>query len=275
MARYYFFITTSNWGNWHHEIQLEDELLKFPVCLPKTESLRNRIIGIVDKLRAYDPVIKDVLHPKGIPSEEIQTKRSDIESQLDDAIFELYGLGEAEIDLIVDMCDTNLAYYYSPDKSTACKPILSAPLKKNYGTIKQLPDRIGDYLKTFIKSWSPYLDKDTQLHWCIHLPPKTDSMIAVVFSIHPKTAKPNDIKAVKEDSWDLVLERMDSSMTNHCGSSRIYIEGLVRSVTEEEILIIKRNENRLWTRSMAREDAEATLTQAMNRKSAGEMDVYK
>ncbi|GAJ20576.1 unnamed protein product [marine sediment metagenome] len=64
-------------------------------------------------------------------------------------------------------------------------------------------------------------------------------------------------------------------MTHHCGSSRIYIEGLERSVTEEEILIIKRNENRLWTKSMAREDAEAMLVKAMNRKSAGEMDVYK
>ena len=275
LARYYFFLTTSNWGIWHHEIQLEDELLKFPVCLPKTESLRNRIIGIVDKLRAYDPVVKDVLHPRGVCAEIIEAKRKELESQLDDAIFELYGLEETEIDLIRDMCDTNLAYYYSPDKSTACKPILSAPLKKNYGTIKQLPDGIGDYLKTFIKSWTPYLDKDTQLHWCIHLPTKTDSMIAIVFSIHPKSAKPENTETADRDSWDSVLERMDSSMTHHCGSSRIYIEGLVQAVTEEEILIIKRNENRLWTRSMAREDAEATLVKAMNRKSVGEIDVYK
>jgi len=199
------------------------------------------------------------------------------ESQLDGAIFELYGLdkGGAEIDLIRDMCDTNLEYYYSPDKSTACKPILSAPLKKNYGTIKQVPDGIGGYLKTFIKSWHPYLDKDTQLHWCIHLPPKTDSMIAIVFSIHPKSAKPENTETADRDSWDSVLERMDSSMTHHCGSSRIYIEGLVQAVTEDEFLIIKRNENRLWTKSMAREDAEATFVKATNRKSAGEMDVYK
>jgi len=277
LARYYFFLTTSNWGIWHHEIQLEDELLKFPVCLPKTESLRNRIINIVEELRTYDPVVKvsHMFQAEGVPLEEIETKRRELESQLDDAIFELYGLGKAEIDLIRDMCDTNLEYYYSPDKSAVCKPILSAPLKKNYGTIKQLPDGIGGYLKTFIKSWSPYLDKDTQLHWCIHLPPKTDSMIAIVFSIHPKSAKPEDTETADRDSWDSVLERMDSSMTHHCGSSRIYIEGLVQAVAEDEFLIIKRNENRLWTRSMAREDAEATLVKAMNRKSAGEMDAYK
>ena len=31
------------------------------------------------------------------------------------------------------------------------------------------------------------------------------------------------------------------------------------------IMLIKRNEKRLWTRSAAREDAEATLDQSMNR----------
>ena len=279
LAKYYLLLTSYDWGVWHDEIRFNDELLELPICLPPKGALRKSIIRIVDKLRTYDPVVKvdDMFQTQGVPLEEIETKRRILESQLDDAIFKLYGLGEAEIDLIRNMCDTNLEYYYSPDKSTASKPILSAPLKKNYGTIKKLPDGIGGYLKTFIKSWSPYLDKDTQLHWCIHLPPNTDSMIAVVFSIHPKTAKPGDAETVNRDSWDLVLERLDSSMTHHFGSSRIYIEGLVRAITEteDEILIIKRNKNRLWTKSMAREDAEATLVQAMNRKSAREMDVYK
>lgn len=275
LAKYYLLLTSYDWGVWHDEIRFEDELLELPICLPPKGILRNRIIHIVDKLQAYDPVVKNLLPPNGIPEEEIEIKRRELELQLDDVIFKLYGLGEAEIDLIRDMCDTNLAYYYSPDKSTACKPILSAPLKKNYGTIKQLPDRIDGYLKTFIKSWSPYLDKDTQLHWCIHQPPKTDSMIAVIFSIHPKTAKPGDTETADRDSWDLVLERLDSSMTHHFGSSRVFIEGIVRAVTEDDIIIIKRNETRLWTKSMAREDAEATLVQAMNRKSAGEINVCK
>ena len=276
VARYYWFMSSSNWGVWRDKL-LSGQVFSLPVKIPEKVSLKNRIIQIVDKLQAYDPVVKvdDMFQKGGVPLEEIETKRRGLELQLDDAIFELYGLGEAEIDLIRDMCQTNLEYYYSPDKSTACQPILSAPLKKNYGTVKQLPKGIGGYLGTFIKSWSPYLDENTQLHWCLHLPPKTDSMIAVVFSIRTKAAKPGNAQADDKDSWDSVLERMDSSLTHHFGSQRIYIEGLVRAVTEEEILIIKRNENRLWTRSMAREDVEATLVLAMNRKSAGEIDVCK
>ena len=46
-------------------------------------------------------------------------------------------------------------------------------------------------------------------------------------------------------------------------SRQIYIDNMVRVVADTEICIIKRDERMLWTRSMAREDAEATLVQAM------------
>ncbi len=45
LARYYFFLTSSNWGIWHHEIQ-ENELLQFPICFPKSVSLKKHIISI-------------------------------------------------------------------------------------------------------------------------------------------------------------------------------------------------------------------------------------
>jgi hypothetical protein len=44
---------------------------------------------------------------------------------------------------------------------------------------------------------------------------------------------------------------------------RVFIDGVVRIAGETEIIVIKRNERRLWTASMAREDAEATIKQAM------------
>ena len=38
---------------------------------------------------------------------------------------------------------------------------------------------------------------------------------------------------------------------------------LIRILTDSEIAIIKRNEHRLWTRSAARDDAEATMAMAI------------
>ncbi len=269
LARYYFFLTTSNWGLWHHEIHLEDELLSLPICFPKEISLKNRIIEIVEELQTYDPPIQDLINSDGVPENEIQAKRHTLEARLDDAIFELYDLGEAEIDQIRDMCDTNLDFFYLREKSEAAKPILSGILKGNYGTKNDLPEgRMGEYLRVFMQSWLPYLNEGTEFHWCIHLPPESDSMLAVVFSIQNTGEAPTPETKSEGDIWKGILRRLDDAMLQPV-SSRIYIDGLVRAVSDEKIIIIKRNERRLWTKSMAREDAEATLVQAMNRRQVG------
>ena len=50
------------------------------------------------------------------------------------------------------------------------------------------------------------------------------------------------------------------------GAKHIYIDGMTRIVGENDIAIIKRNERRLWTRTAAREDAEATQLQAVRKQ---------
>jgi len=211
-------------------------------------------------------------NPKGVPKREIQEKRKQLEQELDQAIFELYGFSEAEIDLIHDMCEVTLPYYYSPNKSTAGKPILTKLLSKSYGTIESLPENteFSEYLKVFIQSWIPYLDNGTEFGWQVYQPEQTDSMIAVAFSVKEKNKKfgeypTNDIKC-----WNDVLIELENNLTQPFHSSHIYTEGMVRAVTNDFIMIIKLNERRLWTRSIAREDAEATLVQAMNREDMRE-----
>jgi hypothetical protein len=91
-------------------------------------------------------------------------------------------------------------------------------------------------------------------------------MIAAAFTVHEKGDAPQQMPT-EQNEWARVLTTLDKALRQPI-SSRIYIEGLVRAVTDDSILIVKRNERRLWTKSMAREDAEATLVQAMNRQSA-------
>ena len=89
-------------------------------------------------------------------------------------------------------------------------------------------------------------------------------MIAVVFSTRDKKEPLENDEGSDVDRWKEVLEKLDKNSLTPMGSKRIYIDGIVRAVSDTDIIIIKRNERRLWTRSMAREDAEATLLQAMN-----------
>ena len=65
-----------------------------------------------------------------------------------------------------------------------------------------------------------------------------------------------------------MLEKLSRALLTPYGSERIYIDGFARVVTDIDIIIIKRNEQRLWTRSAAYEDAEATLLQVMQLRAA-------
>lgn len=266
LARYYFFSTTANWGVWHDEIHLKDELLQLPICFPKTEALKNRIVKIVEELQTYDPLIEDLYNNTGITESEIRTKRQNLEKHLDQAIFKLYGLGEAEIDLVRDMCDINLDFFYLRDKSEAVKPVVKTNLEKNYGSPPKFPKSpIGDYIKVFIKGWSSYLDEGTKFYWQFYLPIESNSMVAVVFSVRDVSDEIIQGILNKQEGWTDVLRRLDKALLQPISSS-VYTDGLVRAVTDDEIIVIKRNEKRLWTKSMAREDAEATIVQAMKRE---------
>lgn len=237
LARYFYFVTGSSWGVWHHELHLDDEILSLPICFPEDGPLKDRLLRIVEELQN--------LELSNISVERIRI----LENDLDDAIFELYSLGEAEIDLIRDLCDIQLDFFYSGDESAAAQPVEVHDIK--------------EYCRTLDHAWSRYLEDGTQLRWRYHKSPQDHSMLAMVFTVH---GKGDDHPPANADGWTEVLRRLDKTLL-YPVSSRIYLEGMVRATTRDSIIVVKRNEKRFWTRSMAREDAEATLAQAMSRDS--------
>jgi hypothetical protein len=267
LARYFWFLTSSNWGIWHHEIQLDHELLGLPIRFPKDPRLEARILGVVDELREHTPQPDGQLPFQGAAKAITPSRVRELEVDLDGAVFELYGLGEEEVDLVRDLCDTGMEFFYGRDESEAVKPVLPQMPTPGFGTAESVSDStLGHYLRTFIGGWSSYLGADEELRWQVHMPPQSDSMIAAAFTVHEKGDAPQQMPT-EQNEWARVLTTLDKALRQPI-SSRIYIEGLVRAVTDDSILIVKRNERRLWTKSMAREDAEATLVQAMNRQSA-------
>ncbi len=252
LSRYYFFMTSGSWGMWHHELQLA-EIENFPVCLPKDKNLQEKIVGIVDNLRNRDDELLD-------GRDEIVM----LEKQLDKAIFEIYGLSEAEQDLVLDMCETGLEFFYQANNSEAAKTIDSTARQ---GLMQDLPQNrsqeqgLQGYLYAFLDAWNAELEPEGEFNWTvINLP--NNPMLAVIFSTQNKGEPLRSLPDTTQADWDAVLARC--GMALKCRVSRnIYIEGMVRSVSDTEIIIIKRNERRLWTRTAAREDAEATLAQAI------------
>jgi len=263
LARYFLFMTAANWGAWHDDVGLDEELLALPIRFPEDARLRERILRVVDELREH--YLLDEA-PTGAQNTMTREKCRELEAKLDRAIFELYGLGEEEVDLVRDLCDTGLDFLYRRGKSDAVRPVATCSLRPPYGNAASVPPgMLGEYLGVFMQGWAAYLNRGEELHWQVHMPPGGDSMLAAVFTVHDRGDRPAP-EEDEEGAWSSTLRRLDEALRQPI-SSRIYIEGLARAVTDDGIMIVKRNERRLWTKSMAREDIEATLVQAMNRKS--------
>lgn len=253
LARYYFFMTSSRWGVWHDDILLK-ELLEIPVIFPEEGKLKNRIIEIVDALRNFKPQIL---------GSDMEIRK--LEKELDEAIFELYSLTEPECDLIRDRCKYDISSFYNPSEN------IVELGEASFGVFRSLPANknrhrgLEGYLYAFLKSWNPEVEEGKELNWQIIRHPAAP-MIAVVFTLQEKgEIISRDISTDELSEWKKILTKLDSE-TRIPVNRKIYIEGIVRVVTKNQVIIIKRNEERHWTRSAAYEDAEAAFLQAVEKE---------
>lgn len=266
LMRYYLFLTVGSWGLWHDELQLEEHIMKLPVRLPTDGSLRSRMIAMVDELLSIDRL-------EGCWSGRVR----ELEKRLDEAVFDLYELTETDRDLVGDMCNTGLDLFYNHARSSAVQPIEpTVGQGATYGVHADLPSRhpasvsMSGYLDAFLSVWNRELEPDGEFRWHILGARRSSPMVGVLFSTQYKhqPLPPPDCDSGAE--WSQILRDLGEDSVQHYGSRGVFTDGLVRSVSERQILIIKRNEQRLWTRSMAREDAEATIAQAIRRQEMAE-----
>ena len=249
-SRYYFFNITASWGLWHHEIHLEDELLQFPVpqCLNKKES--ERVISIVNKLRNYHPEEITLLCSDGVHKEEIEKQRRAWEIELDEAVFDLYGFTEEQRDLIRDCCEVTLPFFYQPYNSVGVMPAIED------GDTSW----IQNYAEIFSRRWKPYLNDDEVMCADVHIG-ASGNMLA--FEFYPADIGDKWDLFPKDKSWNYILEEIGKAQPRPMGTSQIVLDGVVHAVSDDSIIIIKRNEKRFWTRSLAREDASSVLCKRM------------
>jgi hypothetical protein len=259
LAKYYLFLTTYFWGLWRDKI-LVNERLRLPVIFDQSNPATQKIISIVDRLRGVHPQERDILHPDGIPEKEIQAQRTRWEAELDDAVFQLYSLNEEQIDLVSDLRDVTLPFYYTPIGSTGAMPAVE---KNDLSWIEK-------YVNIFCRRWNAYLGEDEEMRAKVHVDTH-GNMAAVEFFPSDKDA-PWELEA-KNDAWGFILEQIEKELPQPMGVSQIVLDGLVHVVSDTGIIIVKRNEKRFWTRSQAREDAGAAICKRMASTMPGEGNI--
>lgn len=260
LARYYYFITSGAWGLWHDEIHLKN-VEEMPIRFPTNAGLRDRIVRVVTELQNLD------LNPQGMAlgGTAAQERIPELERDLDAAVFDLYQFNDAERDLVHELCTIGLDLFYQKQNSEAVGEVACPNL--SVGTLADVSNAkagLPAYLRVFLESWKRELGADEELVWRVLSPPSQAPLLAVSFAIYDKdTLSPND--DAKEE-WRNVLAKLEGSSRIPVGGSRLFVDTFFRHVGDQELLFVKRNEQRFWSRTAAREDVESTLAYLMNQE---------
>jgi len=159
-------------------------------------------------------------------------------------------LNDEQKDLIHDFCEVTLPFFYRPFDSVGA---MQAVGKNDLSWIE-------NYINIFCLRWNAYLGGDEEMRGEVHIGAHAN-MVAVEFFAANK-GDPYDLK-VKDNSWGAILNQIGKVLPQPMGVSQIILDGFVHVVSDSGIILIKRNEKRFWTRSLAREDAEATICKRM------------
>jgi len=248
-ARYYFFLTSSNWGVWNDKVLIH-ERLSLPLPSKLLCEHAEKVISIVYKLQSYHPQPRDLIHTDGLPKDEIDEQRSKWEAELDEAVFDLYDFTDEQRDLIRDCCEVTLPFFYQPYRSIGVTPSVT---DDDVSWMER-------YAERFAQRWQPYLNKDEVLRADLHIG-ASGNMVAMEF--YPADSGDLWNLKPKNNSWSYILEEIGKALPRPMGTSQILLDGIVHILTNHSIIVIKRNEKRFWTRSLAREDAESTLAKRM------------
>lgn len=267
LGRYRLFMTSPAWGVWHDDLRAQG-ILDLPVRMNTEHTeVSERIVLAVDKLARVENSGDsgrglDGMHQETVPM------LADVLAELDDAVFELFEVTDAERDLVSDFVTHTLPLVGRSAKWLEQPALTFGEYRR--GTIRDLdvsPNApyLDRYLAVFLRYWNRELEPDGEFSWYTATSPRIP-FIAVVLETQTLGQVVAADAGVDEDRWQSMLGRLDSALALRLTAS-IRTNGTLRSVSDSSIILAKRNEARLWSASAAREDAEATLLQAMNLQS--------
>lgn len=223
----------------------------FPIAFPESERCRNQIVRVVDNLSELGSKQTEMV----LQDPKVEAEIRILENELDDLMFSNYRLSTAQRQLVTDMCEFGLDLFHRRDKSIAVKRI-NTSIPKPFGTSRELSNLngsvLGDYLGVLLKIWNQELSPDGEFTWRVISTPNTKSMIAVILETQNFGVDVGVDRSSNEAEWRDVLKKLDSDSLQHDGSRRVFIDGTIRAVGETDVIIVKRNEHRHWTASMAR-----------------------
>lgn len=239
LSTYYLFMTISSYGIEREQI-MKNEYLSIPIRLNKEQSLKIKDAGknIIEKLKS-----KSFLN-NSFDQKKFETY---ITEKVDKVIYESLDLKSSEITLVNDSINYNVDLFHKQEKSIALYPVPQEQTAE-YGKI--ISTEFNDFLDgqdLFVNSTVfESINRNTPL-----------MMIKLSFG-----KKQNEVFRSKE-FIDEELKKIDQHLWEE-KSSNIYFRKKLNYKTGDDIFIIRPNQRRFWSQSMALEDASELILEILN-----------
>jgi len=236
LATYFFFLTAPVWGVERDSLKEEDLLrLPMPPPLDDTTGSTERLVDLEARLAALSK--KGTVPPSAL-------------SELNDAVYDLYGLDSRQRLLIEDMLDYTIDLQLRKERSTALRP----------ATV----DDLGAYASQFMAVVDEFLsvrNKSELVAEPFELP--TESRLRVVkFRTVARSARIPKVRPVACEALDRVLDQIAEVLLNQGQSTDpVYTRRHLRVYGPGEVYIVKPAQVRFWTRSAGLNDADAVLAE--------------
>jgi hypothetical protein len=242
LTSYFLFLTSSSWGVERDEVTLQD-LSRLPIPATNTEniSLVSKIVAIEQELR----------------TSSYADDHQNLKSQLNEAVFELYGLDQTEKILVEDGVNLTINLRMERENSIAIR-------KPNIDELKL-------YALQLIGVIQPFLQTLRERVLVANILEVNKSPLQVVkFSLVPASSQEKIVQTNQAQELKVVLGRIAEQLPQQI-ADRIYTRRDLRIYTGQDIYIIKPAQKRFWSRSAGLNDADLILSEhlGVNRAAIG------
>ncbi len=241
LASYFLFLTSSSWGVERDELKPQD-LSRLPVPAPNEEnaSIISTIVSIEHHLRTSNP-----------------SEQHSLKNQLNEAVFELYGLDQTEGILVEDGVNLTINLRMKRENSIA--------------VMKPSIDELKLYALQLIGVIQPFLQTLRERVLVANILEASKSPLQVVkFSLVPTSSQGKIVQTTQAQELQVILGRIAQQLPQQI-ADRIYTRRDLRIYTGQDIYIIKPAQKRFWSRSAGLNDADLILSEhlGVNRAAIG------
>jgi hypothetical protein len=239
LSTYFLFMTISSYGIEREQI-MKNEYLSIPINLNDEQSLKikNATTQVLSKLKA-----------KSFLSNPIENKELEnfIFKNIDSVIYESLNLDINEINLINDSINYNVDLFHKQEKSIALYPVLQ--------------EQTTEYGKTISSELNEFLEgQDLFANVTVYESINRFSPLMMIKISHNE--KKEEI-TLSNEFIDDELKKIDKKLWDK-KAPNIYFRKKMNYKTGDDIYIIRPNQRRFWSQSMALEDASELILEILN-----------